>query len=73
MKPEPTPEERADQRRFLARYPCARARLAADRAIDALGEHEPMTRYVDTWIAAYTLAAGTDAPPVSRRGPPRIE
>jgi hypothetical protein len=39
-------------------FPTVEARAAADKAIDALDAKEPMTRFIDTWIAAYLAAGG---------------
>lgn len=39
-------------------FPNARARAAADEAIDALDVKEPMTSYLDVWEAAYFEIAG---------------
>lgn len=42
------------------RFPSARARDAADDAVDTLDAHAPMSAYVDTWIAAYRAAGGRE-------------
>lgn len=47
-------------RSLTARFPTAHAREAADKAIDALPATEPMTTYLDTWIAAYRAAGGIE-------------
>jgi hypothetical protein len=39
-------------------FPNARARQAADEAIDKLGVDQPMHVYLDTWEAAYFAVAG---------------
>ena len=39
------------------KFPNARARAAADAAIDALGVDEPMHVYLDAWEAAYFAVA----------------
>ena len=43
---------------FAKHFPTARARDAADKAIDALDPKEPMTTFLDVWIAAYIAAGG---------------
>lgn len=45
-------------------FPTAKARAAADVAIDAIDPKLPMTAFLDTWLAAYAAAGG-------RRGPGR--
>lgn len=45
------------------RFPTARARDVADKAIDALPESAPMTEYIDTWLAAYREAGGKEVRP----------
>lgn len=42
------------------RFPTARARKAADEAIDPIPETEPMHVFVDAWLAAYRAAGGID-------------
>lgn len=42
------------------RFPTKHARDEADAAIDALEENEPMSRYIDTWLAAYRAAGGIE-------------
>jgi hypothetical protein len=50
---------RMDERRWWDRhFPNARARTAADEAIDALDPALPMTAFIDAWIAAYRAAGG---------------
>jgi hypothetical protein len=39
-------------------FPNARARQAADEAIDKLDPKEPMTTFLDTWETAYFAVAG---------------
>lgn len=39
-------------------FPDPKARRAADAAIDKLDVHEPMTTWIDTWIAEYVAAGG---------------
>jgi len=39
-------------------FPNARGRQAADEAIDKLDPKEPMTKFLDTWHAAYVAVAG---------------
>lgn len=41
-------------------FPNARARQAADEAIDSLDPKEPMTKFLDTWIVKYAEVAGID-------------
>lgn len=43
---------------FAKHFPNAKAREAADKAIDKIDPTEPMTTYLDTWIAAYLAAGG---------------
>lgn len=45
------------------RWPTKRARDVADAAIDALPETEPMTTYIDVWLAAYLAAGGVEKRP----------
>jgi hypothetical protein len=54
-----SPEER-DREALRKRWPSAHARVAADKAVDALPEGAPMVRYIDTWIAAYRKAGGKE-------------
>ena len=49
-----------DARALKARFPSARAREAADKAVDELPLTAPMTSYVDAWIAAYRKAGGLE-------------
>jgi hypothetical protein len=44
---------------FAVRFPTAQARKAADKAIESLGD-EKMSKYIDTWIAAYRAAGGRE-------------
>ena len=39
------------------------AHEAADKAIDALPETEPMSAYIDAWLAAYRAAGGMEKKP----------
>jgi hypothetical protein len=39
-------------------FPTVQAREKADEAIDKLSENEPMSVYIDTWLAAYVAAGG---------------
>ncbi len=41
-----------------ARYPDARARRAADEAIDGLSVDDSMLKYIVVWEAAYLEAGG---------------
>ena len=41
---------------FHQHFPSKSARLRADEAVDRLNPNEPMTTYLDTWIAAYKAA-----------------
>jgi hypothetical protein len=43
---------------FAKHFPTARARAAADAAINALDPRLSMTAFLDHWIAAYTAAGG---------------
>jgi hypothetical protein len=45
------------------RFPTKVAREKADAAIDALTESEPMTTYIDTWLATYRAAGGLERRP----------
>ena len=45
------------------RFPTRTARELADKAIDALPESEPMTAYIDTWLATYRAAGGIERRP----------
>ena len=48
-----------EQARWMARnFPSQHARMKADEAVDQLDVSEPMTRYLDVWIAAYIRAGG---------------
>jgi hypothetical protein len=47
-------------------FPNAKARQAADEAIDALDPKEAMTTFLDTWEAAYFAVAGKSP---FRKGP----
>jgi hypothetical protein len=49
-----------DARAMKERFPTARAREAADRAVDELPVTEPMTRFVDVWLEAYRAAGGME-------------
>lgn len=53
------PEE-ADALKLKKRFPTARARWEADKAVDHLPAEAPMTLYTDTWIAAYRQAGGKE-------------
>lgn len=52
--------EYADRRALQKRFPSARARLIADRTVDALDPNSPMMVYIDVWLAAYRAAAGRE-------------
>lgn len=45
------------------RFPTKRARDEADKAIDALSVEEPMTVYIDVWLATYRAAGGIERKP----------
>ena len=45
------------------RYPTKHARDKADAAIDALPEADPMSNYIDTWLATYRDAGGMERRP----------
>lgn len=45
------------------RYPTKKAREAADAAVDALDEREPMTVYIDTWLETYRANGGIEKRP----------
>lgn len=40
------------------KFPTARAREAADKAIEPLASSLPMTEFIDTWYIAYVAAGG---------------
>lgn len=42
------------------RFPNARARAAADAAIEGLDAKLPMTVFLDTWIVKYAEVTGVD-------------
>jgi hypothetical protein len=42
------------------RFPTKKARDAADAVIDRLPETEPMTKYIDVWLAAYRANGGIE-------------
>jgi uncharacterized protein YqjF (DUF2071 family) len=48
----------SDKDVIARRYPTAAARQKADEAIDELSETEPMTAFLDAWLAAYVAAGG---------------
>lgn len=43
---------------FREHFPTQHARDVADQAIDKLALSEPMSAYIDAWIAAYKQAGG---------------
>ena len=47
-----------DEAWFAKHFPNARARDAADKAIDLIDPKEPMTTFLDAWVAAYVRAGG---------------
>ena len=49
-----------DARAMKARFPTARARAAADKAVDELPLTAPMTKFVDVWLATYRAAGGLE-------------
>lgn len=49
---------KSDDAWFAKHFPSPGARDKADRATDALSPTQPMTDYIDTWIAAYRAAGG---------------
>ena len=42
------------------RFPTKMARDEADKAIDVLPVDEPMTVYIDVWLATYRAAGGIE-------------
>ena len=49
-----------DAKALKARFPTARARDAADKAVDELPLTAPMTAYVDRWLEVYREAGGVE-------------
>jgi hypothetical protein len=47
-----------DDEWFHKHFPTARARDAADKAIDKMDVAEPMHAFLDAWVAAYRVAGG---------------
>lgn len=45
---------------FEARFPTKKARAIADKAIDDMSNNDPMTAYIDAWIAIYKAAGGIE-------------
>ena len=54
-----SPEDR-DIMTLRKRFPTARARWAADKAVDRLDVNASMAVYIDTWVAAYRAAGGKE-------------
>jgi hypothetical protein len=48
----------ADKPWFDRHFPNARARREADKVVDQLEVSDPMSMYIDQWIAAYKRAGG---------------
>ena len=49
-----------DAKALKERFPTARARDAADRAVDELPLTAPMTAFVDKWIEVYRKVGGVE-------------
>lgn len=49
------------------RFVTKAARDAADVAIDKLDTQEPMTTYLDTWLATYRAVGGIEKTPERKR------
>jgi hypothetical protein len=49
---------KSDERWMDRHFPTSHAREVADAAMDAIPETEPMTTFLDRWIAAYLKAGG---------------
>lgn len=47
-----------DEEWFRKRFPDLEARRRADEAADRLDVHQPMSAFIDVWIAAYEQVAG---------------
>lgn len=43
---------------WVKNFPTVHAREAADRAVDAIDPKEPMTTFLDVWLAAYIATGG---------------
>ncbi len=54
-----------EERWWKENFPSRDARDAADAACDQLDVNEPMSKFIDTWIAAYKAAGGKR--PAARR------
>lgn len=52
--------KKTDEQLLRERFPNAKARAAADKAVEDLPESAPMTAHIDCWIAAYKKAGGVD-------------
>jgi hypothetical protein len=48
----------SDEEQLRQKYPSKVARDKADKAIDSIDPREPMTVFLDTWLAAYRAAGG---------------
>jgi hypothetical protein len=48
----------SDEALMAKRYPSAQARKKADEATDAIPPDEPMTVFIDAWLAVYKAAGG---------------
>jgi hypothetical protein len=51
-------QEEKDREKLRKRFPTKKARIVADKAVDALASTESMSRFTDVWIAAYRAAGG---------------
>lgn len=53
-------QEDRDREALRRRFPTQLARLAADKATDALPATAPMAAFPDSWLAAYRAAGGKE-------------
>lgn len=53
-------KQKPDDDYVQRRFPTRAARKAADEAIDPIPVSEPMSTFLDTWIAAYRKAGGIE-------------
>lgn len=58
MKPKKSTDVEREAKWWRENFPTAKAREAADRAVDALPPSATMAQHTDTWLAAYDAADG---------------